>query len=101
MPRTEWTPATDATIIAMRADGATWDAIAAVFGVCRWTAICRGARLGLARTVNRAEPPLEVADVLELNLEREPLPAGHHETWGAIIAGTCIAGTAYPHPVFA
>lgn len=29
------------------------------------------------------------------DLSRDPLPPGHPETWGAITAGTCLAGAAY------
>ena len=29
-----------------------------------------------------------------------PLPAGHALSWGAITAGTVLAGSEYPYPVF-
>ena len=32
--------------------------------------------------------------------DRGPLPAGHVLSWGAITAGTVLAGTEYPYPVF-
>ena len=31
---------------------------------------------------------------------RLPLPPGHPDSWGRITAGTCTAGTPYPHPIF-
>ena len=32
--------------------------------------------------------------------DRGPLPAGHALSWGAINAGTVLAGSPYPYPVF-
>lgn len=32
--------------------------------------------------------------------DRGPLPAGHTLSWGAITAGTVLAGAEYPYPVF-
>lgn len=29
---------------------------------------------------------------------RQPLPAGHPDTWGLIIRGTCLEGTPWPGP---
>lgn len=45
-----------------------------------------------------AEAPTEAEP--EQAAEREPLPAGHPVSWGALIAGTLLAGTPYPLPVF-
>ncbi len=94
MPRRiEWTPSADATIVRMRAAGASWDIIAATLHHDRWTIIERGKKIGAV-----APPP--PPDEPEIDLGREPLPSGHPDTWGAIIAGTCLAGARYPHPVF-
>jgi hypothetical protein len=91
--RIVWTPDQDAAIIRMRAASASWDTIAEAVGVARWTVIERGRALGAAAPT--VEPTFETA-----GRSADPLPAGHPETWGAIIAGTVLAGTVYPHPVF-
>lgn len=94
MPRRiVWTPEKDATIIAMRAAGGTWDAIVAAIGHTRWTIIERGNLIGAAL-------PAPVPKKPEIDLSRDPLAAGHPVSWGAIIAGTSLADSAYPHPVF-
>lgn len=31
---------------------------------------------------------------------RDPLPAGHRDTWGLLTQGTILDGAPYPHPVF-
>jgi hypothetical protein len=91
--RITWTTDQDAAIIRMRAGSATWDVIAEAVGVARWTVIERGRALGAAAPT--VEPAFETT-----GRSPHPLPAGHPVTWGAIIAGTVLAGTAYPHPVF-
>lgn len=83
-----WTPGQDATIRRMRGERATWDKIAAELRVSRWTLIARGQLIG-------ARLPAPIVVPIE-DPERDPLPPGHPETWGAIIKGTCLAGTAYP-----
>lgn len=94
MPRRiAWTSEKDATIIAMRGAGGTWDRIAAELAHDRWTIIERGKKIGATLPVPEPEEP-------ETGLTREAYPAGHPVTWGAIIAGTCLVGIAYPHPVF-
>lgn len=86
-----WTDAKDHKIKRMRSEGAKWDAIAAAVGVARYTAIMRGEKIG-------AKPP--PSDFIPtIDPDREPLPAGHVLTWGAMIAGSCIDGATYPVPV--
>lgn len=47
------------------------------------------------------EEPLAEEPLTEEPLaEREPLPAGHPDSWGAITAGTLLDGTPYPLPFF-
>jgi hypothetical protein len=95
MPRAlHWTDAQDTTLRRLRAEGETWEAIAAVLGVARFTAIERGRRIGAPRP---APSPRAVAE----DPNREPLPAGHPRSWGALVAGTALDRTAYPLPVFA
>lgn len=91
---TTWTPAMDARLRGMRAEGLSWDAIAARMGTTRWTTIERGRRIGARRP-----PPLprEAAE----DMSRPPLPAGHPRTWGLLTDGTVLDGAAYPYPVFA
>lgn len=87
-PRHHWTEANDLKLRRLRAEGNTWDAIAEALGVSRWTAIERGRKLGARR------PPPEFKP--RPNLARDPLPAGHRESWGLLNAGTSLAGAAYP-----
>lgn len=88
-----WTDAKDHKIKRMRSEGATWDAIAEAVGVARYTAATRGEKIGAQLPPPDFTPPIDP--------DREPLPAGHPETWGAMIAGSCIDGAAYPSPVTA
>ena len=92
MPRKiEWTAEADDMIRAGRAGGRSWDAISGELGLSRWAVLLRGRFLGAARKVRRyrrgVPPPAKN--------EREPLPAGHPLTWGAITAGTVLAGAPY------
>lgn len=88
-----WTEAQDTQIRRLRMEGASWDAVAAVLGLSRWTVIDRGRRIG-ART-----PPREFVPPPE-DPGRDPLPAGHPRTWGALTEGTVLADAPYPLPVF-
>ncbi len=89
----DWTPSQDTTIRRLRAEGATWDAIATALSVSRFTIIERGRRIGACRPPPEIKPPPEDED-------RPPLPAGHPFCWLVLIAGTVLEGTDYPYPVF-
>jgi hypothetical protein len=87
-----WTDAKDHKIKRMRSEGATWDVIAVAVGVASHsTVIARGAKIGA-----QAPPPNFSP---EIDLDREPLPAGHPLTWGVMVAGSCLDGAPYPAPV--
>lgn len=88
-----WTDAQDAQIRRLRAEGASWDAIAAVLGLSRWAIMDRGRRIGARPPPREFVPPAEDPD-------REPQPAGHPRSWGVITAGTVLEDTPYPLPVF-
>jgi len=88
-----WSEATDAKLRRLRAEGATWDAIATELSISRYTAIERGRRIGAPR------PPPEHKPAPE-DPGRAPLCPGHPRTWGALTEGTVLAGTPYPLPVF-
>lgn len=88
-----WTDAQDVQLRRLRAEGATWDAIADLLGMTRWAVIERGRRIG-ARL-----PPADFVLPPD-DLERAPLPAGHPRAWGAITHGTVLEGMPYPLPVF-
>jgi DNA-binding XRE family transcriptional regulator len=88
-----WTEAQDLRLKRLRAEGVTWDAIAAILGVSRYTAIERGRKIGARRPPPEYRPPPE-------DPAREPLPPGHPRTWGAITAGTTLEGCPYPLPWF-
>lgn len=93
MPKAiEWTDAQDSTIRTMRAERASWDAIAAALRLSRYTVIERGRDIGAVMAEREAQPVTDDS--------RIPLPAGHSVSWGAINAATCLAGMAYPLPVF-
>jgi hypothetical protein len=87
------TPAQDARIKRLRAEGETWDAIASALLVSRFTAIDRGRRIGATRPPRTFQPPPE-------DPARAPLPPGHPRSWRPLTAGTVLQDVAYPLPVF-
>jgi hypothetical protein len=92
MPRRiVWTDAQDTQIRRLRAEGASWDTIAATLGFTRWTVIERGHRIGASRPPPEATPPPE-------DPARDPLPPGHPRSWAAITAGTVLEGVPYAVP---
>ena len=93
MPRKlVWTAAQDTQIRRLRAEGASWDTIAAILGFNRWT-VKRGRRIGAPPPPREFVPPPE-------DPSRDPLPAGHPRSWGVITSGTLLEDTPYPLPVF-
>src|SRR5215831_2968855 len=89
-----WTAAQDTQLRRLRAEGATWDAIAVAFGLTRWAIIERGRRIGARPPPREFVPPQE-------DPARDPLPAGHPRSWDVLTAGTVLENTPYPMPVFA
>jgi hypothetical protein len=92
MPRkTVWTERQDTQIRRLRTEGATWDVIALALGLARWTVIERARAIGAERLpANAVLVPDDSA--------REPLPAGHIESWGAINSGTSLEDVAFQTP---
>ena len=89
MPRKlEWTPPRDAVLCRLRAEGAGWEAIAAELVVSRNAAIERGRRLGARLPPMPREPAPP-------DPNREPLAAGAEQSWGALVAGSMLAGSLY------
>ena len=88
-----WTDAQDTRIRRLRAEGASWDSIAALLGLSRWSVIERGRRIG-------ARPPVREAVTPPEDPGRDPLPAGHPRSWDVLTAGTVLEGSPYPLPVF-
>ena len=84
-----WTDAQDTTIKRLRAEGATWDIVAEMLRLTRWTVIERGRRIGAQPPPPDFLPPPE-------DPNREPLAAGHARTWGPLVQGTCLDGVPYP-----
>lgn len=89
----DWTNAQDTHLRRLRAQGGTWDDIASVLGLARWTVIDRGRRIGAQLPPPEFEPEPD-------DPEREAMPAGDPRSWGAITAGTVLDGEPYPLPVF-
>ena len=89
MPRkTVWTEGQDTQIRRLRTEGASWDTIALVLGLARWTVIERARLIGAERRpANAAVTPIEV--------DRPPLPAGAPESWGVINQGTSLEGVPF------
>jgi hypothetical protein len=86
-----WTDAQDMRIRQLRGEGAAWDLIAAVLRLTRSAVIERGRRIDA-----RPPPPEFIAPPDDP--DRGPLPAGDPRTWGAMNAGTVLAGEPYPLP---
>jgi len=86
-----WSPAQDMQIRRRRIEGASWETIAAELALPPRDVAARGHRLGAARS----RTPGAAQDAL-----REPLPAGHPDSWGALTAGTVLQGLPYPLPFF-
>jgi hypothetical protein len=86
-----WTDGQDAQIRRLRTEGASWDVIALALGLARWTVIERARAIGAEQMpANAVARPDDTA--------REPLPAGHAESWGAINRGTSLAGVRFRPP---
>lgn len=89
------TPDGDATIHRLRAEGVTWAKIGKAVGCSEFKAIQRGREIGAYTERAKPEPRPEGIG----HDAREPLPAGHPLSWGAITAGSILDGARYPHPV--
>lgn len=90
-----WTEAADTLLVGLRHHkGASWTRVAQALGVSRNAALERGRRLRVLLPERPAPPPAEAEAQ-----ERLPLPPGHPASWGALIAGTVLEGTAYPWPI--
>jgi hypothetical protein len=88
-----WTDAQDTQIRRLRIEGASWEMIAGVLGITRWTVIERG------RRINAMRPPRDFVLPPE-DPARDPLPAGHPRSWGVITAGSVLEDVPYPLPLF-
>ena len=85
-----WTEGQDTQIRRLRTEGASWDLIAIALGLARWTVIERAQD-------RRAPSPVNAVPVLD-EADREPLPAGHVESWGAINRGTSLEDVPFQTP---
>jgi hypothetical protein len=92
MPRkTVWTEGQDTQIRRLRTEGASWDVIALALGLARWTVIER------ARFIGAEQRPAHAVAVLDES-DRDPLPAGHPESWGAINKNTELEDVPFRTP---
>ena len=79
------------TMVIMLPLKALHDRFAEALRLSRSTIIERGRRIGARAPPPEFIPPPE-------DPQRDPLPAGHPRTWGAMNAGTVLADTPYPLP---
>jgi hypothetical protein len=86
-----WTEGQDTQIRRLRTEGANWDLIGLALSLGRWTVIDRARVLGVER------PPANAVVALG-DFAREPFPAGHGESWGAINRGTSLEGVPFQTP---
>lgn len=88
-----WSLPQDLRLRRMRTEGASWDEIAIELRVSCGPVIQRGRKFGTPQRVAGAPETTPIPD-----LGREPLPAGHSLSWGALIAETTLHGQTYPWP---
>ena len=88
-----WTDAQNTRLKRMRVEGASWDSIAATFGVTRSAVIEQAKRIGARR------PPADFVPEPD-DPSREPLPPGHPRTWKLLNSGTVLEDDPYPRPVY-
>lgn len=92
MPRkTVWTEGQDTQIRRLRTEGASWDVIALALGLARWTVIDR------ARGIGAYRPPANAVAMPDES-DRQPLCAGHTDSWGAINRGTVLENVPFQPP---
>ncbi len=87
-----WTEAADCRLKRLRAEGATWNQIAADMGLNRGSLIARGMRIGARAPALDREAESGWSDPLRL-----PLPAGHPVAWGALVTGTLLDGMPFKY----
>ncbi|HET6183792.1 MAG TPA: AsnC family protein [Acetobacteraceae bacterium] len=92
--RATWTEALDHRLRRLRSEGRDWEEIARALGRSRAAIIERARRIGATARPCAPDPDSAQPEV------REPLPAGHPDTWGALIKGTPLDGLPYPLPFF-
>jgi hypothetical protein len=92
MPRKlVWTEGQDSQIRRLRTEGASWEVIALALGLARWTVIEH------ARTIGVERPPANAVAILDESA-RDPLPAGHADSWGAINRATSLEDVPFRTP---
>jgi hypothetical protein len=89
--KTVWTEGQDTQIRRLRTEGASWDVVAFALGLARSTVIER------ARAIGAERPPANAVAALDES-DREPYPAGHAESWGAINRGTSLQDVPFRTP---
>jgi hypothetical protein len=87
--RRRWTAAEDVLIRRLRSQGRGWAAIGRACGVTKYALRQHGVEdLGLPETEETARPERVLPD------PRPPLPPGHPEAWGLLLALTPSLGNA-------
>ena len=86
-----WTVEQDAIIFRMRANGATWQAIADAMGLSRNAVLDRGNRIG----AKGGPTPMQKAKPAITDRPGYTLPPGHPIAWAILTAGTLLEGTEF------
>lgn len=92
-----WTEAENTLVLRMAEAGCSSQLIAKLIGISRTAARLHVSALGSPRFI-RPEVRKEQAPIDRGNRvgdDRMPLPPGSPETWGVIVAGTCLEGVEY------
>lgn len=97
-----WTDVENAKVMRMIADGASSRDIADTMGISL-TSVRRqcealGSRRFIKAEIPRGRTPVPAKVDAWNDPHRPPFPAGHKETWGRIVHGTCLADMEYPVP---
>lgn len=91
--RREWTEDEDRLLRDMRADNRTWGAIGIALRRTHENVRQHAKLLG---AWNQKLRPVQTVVQEDAADDRDTLEAGHHLTWGAIVAGTVLEGCEYP-----
>ena len=85
----DWTAAKDHRLRWLRFERTSWDVVSAELGFPVSTCMDR------ARLIGARPAPAVTMAMEDRSDDRRPLPPGHPTTWGLLVQGTVLAGSAY------